>query len=159
MLAMVGELPNGVLALPRLLSNLSDAPMLGEAAILWQLSIQPEPGFVVQTGGTIPVYAYLVLTTVFLFGVWRIWAALGMLRSTWGTSQPAIWAPQVQLTAWVCLTFGAVLALVIGREPIGVMMLVAGTLLPIRRRKKKERRIPMAVEAAPVAMTGDHPGH
>ena len=29
MLATVGELPNGVLAVPRLLSNLSDAPMLG----------------------------------------------------------------------------------------------------------------------------------
>jgi hypothetical protein len=28
MLATVGELPNGVLAIPRLLSNLSDAPML-----------------------------------------------------------------------------------------------------------------------------------
>ena len=35
MLATIGELPNGVLAVPRLLSNLSDAPMLGEAGILW----------------------------------------------------------------------------------------------------------------------------
>ena len=53
MLVTVGELPKGVLAIPRLLSNLSDAPLLGEAAILWQLSIQPEKGFPVKTGGSI----------------------------------------------------------------------------------------------------------
>ena len=72
MLATVGELPNGVLAMPRLLSNFSDAPMLGEAAILWQLSIQPEKGFPVKTGGGIPPYVYIVLITVFLFGAWRV---------------------------------------------------------------------------------------
>src|SRR5512133_539157 len=66
MLATVGELPNGVLAIPRLLSNLSHAPMLGEAAILWQLSIQPEKGVPVKTGGSIPAYVYIVLASAFL---------------------------------------------------------------------------------------------
>ena len=62
MLATVVELPNGMLAIPRLLSNLSDAPLLGEAGILWQLSIQPEKGFPVKSGGGVPAFAYIVLS-------------------------------------------------------------------------------------------------
>ena len=54
MLATAGELPNGVLAMPRLLSNFSDAPLLGEAGILWMLSIQPEKGFPIKSGGAVP---------------------------------------------------------------------------------------------------------
>ena len=49
MLATMGELPTGTLMIPRLLSNLSDAPYLGEAALLWQLSVQPEKGFPLKT--------------------------------------------------------------------------------------------------------------
>jgi len=74
LLATVGELPNGVLVVPRLLSNLSDAPMLGEAAILWLLSIQPEKGFPVKTGGSIPLYVFIVLALCFFLapgGFWR----------------------------------------------------------------------------------------
>jgi hypothetical protein len=67
MLATVWELPNGVLGIPRLLSNWSEAPLLGEAAILWQLSIQPEKGFPVRSGGNIPGYVYIVLIGMSLF--------------------------------------------------------------------------------------------
>src|ERR1039458_1385264 len=80
MLATVVELPNGVLAMPRLLSNLSDAPMLGEAGILWQLSIQPEKGFPVKSGGSLPSYVYIVLLSVFLLGIWRILDAIWTFR-------------------------------------------------------------------------------
>src|SRR3569833_2831336 len=45
MLATIVELPNGALAIPRLLSILGDAPLLGEAAILWQIRIQTEKGY------------------------------------------------------------------------------------------------------------------
>ena len=71
MLATVWELPNGTLATPRILSNLSDAPMLGEAAILWLLIVQPEKGFPVKTGGSVPPFVYVVLMGALLFGIWR----------------------------------------------------------------------------------------
>ena len=58
--------------IPRLHSNLRAAPMLGEAGILWPLSIQPAKGFPVKTGGSVPTFVYIVLLGVFLFGVWRI---------------------------------------------------------------------------------------
>src|SRR5205807_9258692 len=102
LLATVGELPNGALACPRLLSNLSDAPMLGEAAILWQLSIQPEKGFPVKSCGKIPPYVYIVLIGVILFGVWRILEAIWTFREARRPPEPEIRGPMFQATLWAC---------------------------------------------------------
>jgi hypothetical protein len=145
MLATVGELPNGVLAMPRLLSNLSDAPMLGEAGILWQLSIQPEKGFPVKTGGGIPAYVYIVLLGVFLFGAWRIMESIETFREARRPPDPAIWAPRFQATAWACLVLGAVVALWTGHGLTGTVALVLGVMLPVMKRK----RAPKGVEDWP----------
>jgi len=136
MLATVGELPNGVLAIPRLLSNLSDAPMLGEAAILWQLSTQPEKGFAVKTGGSIPAYVYIVLVSVFLFGVWRILEAIWTFREARRPPEPVVWTPKLQVIAWTCFMLAAVMAFSAGHELIGIIMLVVGVMLPVTKRKK-----------------------
>jgi hypothetical protein len=145
MLATVGELPNGVLAIPRLLSNLSDAPMLGEAGILWQLSIQPEKGFPVRTGRSVPTYVYIVLLGVFLFGVWRIMEALSTFGEARRPPEPAIWAPRFQATAWACLVLGAAVALSTGHGLLGIVLLVVGVMLPVMRKK----RAPKGVEDWP----------
>jgi hypothetical protein len=84
MLATVWELPDGTLAMPRVLSNLSDAPMLGEAAVLWLLTVQPEKGFPVKTGGSIPTFVYVVIIGALLLGLWRFIAAVD--RRTPGVS-------------------------------------------------------------------------
>jgi hypothetical protein len=136
MLATVGELPNGVLAIPRLLSNLSDAPMLGEAAILWQLSIQPEQGFPVKTGGSIPAYVYIVLLSVFLIGVWRILAAVWTLKESRHRPAPVVWAPALQVIAWALLVLGAIVALSTGHGLTGIVALVFAVVLPVVKRKK-----------------------
>jgi hypothetical protein len=141
MLATVGELSNGVLAMPRLLSNLSDAPMLGEAAILWQLSIQPEKGFPVKAGGSIPGYVYIVLISVFLFGAWRILEAIWTFREARRPPEPVVWAPKCQVTAWACLMLGAVVALSTGYVLIGIIVLVVGVMLPIVKRKKTPKGV------------------
>ena len=139
MLATVVELPNGVLAMPRLLSNLSDAPMLGEAAILWQLSIQPEKGLPVKTGGSIPAYVYIVLLTGFLFGTWRILDALWTLNEARHPPEPAVWAPTFQVFAWACLILVAIAALSTGRGLMGIVVLVVAVMLPVVKRKKRPK--------------------
>jgi hypothetical protein len=136
MLTTVGELPTGVLAIPRLLSNLSDAPMLGEAAILWQLSIQPERGFPVKTGGSIPSYVYIVLLCVFLFGVWRILEAIWTFREARHQSEPAVWSPALTVIAWTLLVLGAIAALSTSHGLIGIAALVFAVMLPMVKRKK-----------------------
>jgi hypothetical protein len=136
LLATVGELPNGVLAMPRLLSNLSDAPMLGEAAILWQLSIQPEKGFPVKTGGSVPLYVYLVLTSALLFGTWRILESILTFREAKRGPEPEVWTPKLQVTAWAVLVLGTAVSFWFGHGLIGMATLVIAAMLPVMKRKK-----------------------
>ena len=136
MLATVGELPNGVMAMPRLLSNFSDAPMLGEAAILCQLSIQPEKGVALKTGGAVPTYVYIVLTCAFLFGLWRILTAVYTIREACRSSELDVWTPRFQMSAWAFLVLGSVTSLCLGHGLIGTLMLVIAVMLPVVKRKK-----------------------
>ncbi|MCX6925423.1 MAG: hypothetical protein NT154_19770, partial [Verrucomicrobia bacterium] len=141
MLATVVELPNGALAIPRLLSNLSDAPMLGEAAILWQLSIQPEKGFPVKTGGSIPLYVDIVLSGMFLFGTWRILEAIWVIRAARQPPEPVVRAPTLQAIVWAVLILGAIGAFSTGRELTGIVALVLAAMLPVVRRKKTPKGV------------------
>jgi hypothetical protein len=136
MLATAGELPNGVLTIPRLLSNLSEAPLLGEAAILWQLSIQPEKGFPIKGGGHVPKYVYIVLITVFLFGVWRILEAIWAIREARRPPGPEVGAPLWQGLLWTTLLLGAVSAFCMGHSIPGLLVLVLAVMLPLVKRKR-----------------------
>jgi hypothetical protein len=137
MLATVVELPTGVLAMPRLLSNFSDAPMLGEAAILWQLSIQPQKGFPVKTGsGSIPAYVYIVLTSMFVFGAWRILAAIWTLREARHGLKREVLAPRIQAALWVCFVLVAIATLATGHQIIGMVVLVIAVMMPVVKRTK-----------------------
>ncbi len=141
MLATVGELPNGVLAMPRLLSNLSDAPMLGEAAILWQLSIQPEKGFPVKTVGSVPAYVYIVLISAFLFGAWRVLVAIYNFREARRGPEPEVWTPKLQPSAWLLLVVGSAVSFGLGHGLIGMAMLVIAVMLPVTKRKRAPRGV------------------
>ncbi|HXT11288.1 MAG TPA: hypothetical protein VN873_06970 [Candidatus Angelobacter sp.] len=110
LLATVGELPNGTLMIPRLLSDLSDAPMLGEAAILWQLSTEPERGFAVKTGGIIPGYVYIVLGGALLFGLLLMLSSIERFRATNRPPEDIIPVPPIQATLWIGLMAASIVA-------------------------------------------------
>jgi hypothetical protein len=135
MLATVWELPNGTLAMPRILSNLSDAPMLGEAAILWLLSVQPEKGFPVRTGGNIPTFVYVVIIGALLFGIWRMVAAINTFRAVLREPEPAVLAPGLQAVIWMALIVGAIVVSCFASTLPGFALLLAALLLP--RTKKR----------------------
>ncbi|MGP8200715.1 MAG: hypothetical protein ACLQU4_14565 [Limisphaerales bacterium] len=135
MLTTVWELPNGTLAMPRILSNLSDAPMLGEAAILWLLSVQPEKGFAVRTGGNISTFVYVVIVGALLFGIWRMVAAINAFSAALREPEPAVSAPRLQTFIWVGLIVGSVGVSCCGRPLPGFALLLAALLLP--RTKKR----------------------
>jgi hypothetical protein len=137
LLATVGELPNGALAVPRLLSNVSDAPLVGEAAILWQLSIQPEKGFPVRTGGSVLAYVYIVLGVVLLFGIWRVVQSIENFRDTLRPSDEQVPAPKFQAVVWAGFMLAFLLAFYFGHALIGLAALVVGAMLPVTKRKKK----------------------
>ncbi|HLH55489.1 MAG TPA: hypothetical protein VKY92_17950 [Verrucomicrobiae bacterium] len=137
MLATVWELPNGGLLLPRVLSNATDAPLLGEAAILWQLTVQPQKGFPVKSGEKLPVYPYVLLIGAFVLGIWRVLeSVVGFRYATyldesevpWGAAQIALWAVLLAGTAAVWVTKSATL---------GIVLLLVALILPIRRRVRR----------------------
>jgi hypothetical protein len=134
MLATVWELPNGTLAMPRILSNLSDAPMLGEAAILWLLSIQPEKGFPVRTGSSVPPFVYSVLMGALLFGIWRMVAAIKVSSASLREPVPDVLVPKFQGFLWLALIVGTIGALSFGHTLPGFALLLTALLLP--RTKK-----------------------
>ena len=130
MLATVWELPNGTLALPRMLSNASDAPMLGEAAILWLLSIQPQKGFLIKAGGSIPPYVYFMVAGALLFGIWKIITAVDTLGTVFREPEPIARAPRFQVLLWSGLILGAIIASYLGHWLPGFAMILAALLLP-----------------------------
>ena len=97
-------LPNGTLALPRLLSNAADAPYLGEAAILFVLTRSPEKGFDIKTGGSIPALVILIIAGQLLIGLASISRCIVSLR-LWLRSQAdmVVLKPQVQFIVWLAL--------------------------------------------------------
>jgi hypothetical protein len=151
MLATVGELPNGALLVPRLLSNLSDAPMLGEAAILWQLSIQPESGFPVKSGGAVPGYVYIVLGTVFILGLWRILAAIENFREPLRPLEFLVPVPQLQMVLWAGLMLAAITTYSFHHQIIGFVALVIAVMLPATKKKKAPKGVEDWPEAKPPA--------
>ena len=99
-------------------------------------AIQPEQGFPLKTGGSIPAYVYIVLAGVFLFGTWRILDAIWTFRQVRHSPEPTAWAPTLQMVAWACLILGAVAGLAMGRGLIGLIMLVLAVMLPVVKRKR-----------------------
>jgi hypothetical protein len=63
------------------LSNAADAPYLGEAAILYMLTVQPAPGVTVVTGGGTPRLVWLCLAVYFgVPAVTFVWLARAFRR-------------------------------------------------------------------------------
>jgi hypothetical protein len=141
LLATVWILPNGALAVPRLLSNLSDAPLLGEAGILWQLTIQPQKGFPIKTGGSLPTYVYVLLIGTLVIGLWRILESVVALRQADAVAaMGAKWA-SLQVVLWIGLLLATLVAFFSGHGLVGLAALVAAAILPLRVGAKKPKGV------------------
>ena len=137
MLASVWELPGGVLAVPRLLSNLSDAPLLGEASILWLLTIQPEKGFPSRTGGSVPLYAWLVTIGALVLGILVVLESLWRYQSARQEPEREYPSPGLQTALWIGLLLGALATQWTSWRWAGLALLFLALVLP--RGKKHPR--------------------
>ena len=139
MLVASWPLPNGTLALPRLLSNAADAPYLGEAAILFNLTRTPVGTVEVTAGGAIPPVVYLLLALGVAAGLLLIVAALLSIRR-WNREQPRsrVPHPALQVLVWVALLIAAAGCLVLERPAPGMLCLLAMQFLPRLRRRETE---------------------
>ncbi len=128
-------LPDGTLSVPRILSNISDAPYLGEAATLFALtrrSLEP-----LQEGSRthLPAAVYVGIAILLATGVYEIIASLRRLsRRRRNDPHRYIRYPQIQLTIWAILLAGAVLAWFALSVAVALVFLLAALILPWRRR-------------------------
>ena len=128
-------LPDGTLFAPRLLSNVSDAPYLGEAATIFALtrrSLMPSER---KSKAGLPAIVYLGIAMFLALGCYEIVAALWKLRR-WRRDDPRWYvpAPQFQVLIWaILLAEVVVMGLAFGLW-IGLVFLLAALILPWQRK-------------------------
>jgi hypothetical protein len=130
-LALVASwpLPDGSLLGARALSNLSDAPYLGEAALLFSLTRRPLVETIVE-GGRLPAMVYFGLLTYVLAGFGCVgWAAAAARRRLVRLSRWAAPNPRLQALAWAAFALGGG-ALLLVSPAAGVLLLLLARLLP-----------------------------
>lgn len=135
MYATSWPLPNGTLALPRLLSNAADAPYLGEAAILFVLTRSPMEGFAVKTGGSVPRLVWIIISLQLIVGIATVLRSYYSLRR-WLKNRDAMvaLAQGAQFGLWLVLLIGAFVLLVSGNKLIGMVLLLLAQFLPRCRK-------------------------
>jgi len=139
MLLASWPLPDGTLAVPRFLSNATDAPYLGEAAILLNLTRMPDAAAAVKEGGTIPWVVRIMLALLAGVGLVPIVAALlGVRRWHRRRAELRVARCRLQAVLWGMMLLGAIGCLLLSRFVPGMLLLLAMQFLPRTRRLKSE---------------------
>ena len=136
MLATSWALPGGTLVGPRVLSDATDAPLLGEACILFNLTRRAAPGVEIRTGGGIPPYVFGWIAFYALGGVLVVGTSLrDVLRVRRGEVLRAPFGP-VQVALTLSATIASVVSIAGDMPFIGLLLMLAGLALPSLRRSK-----------------------
>ena len=137
MLVTSWPLPNGNLLLPRLLSNAADAPELGEAAILFNLTRLPAEVVSVKTGGSMPGFVLIWLALQFGCGLILLASAIKSFRQWRKNGASMVFRrPQTQFGIWAGLLIACALCLFFGQALIALLFLVSAQLFPRGRQWK-----------------------
>ena len=137
--AIVGlwPLPNGTLLVPRLLSNMSDAPYLGEAAVLFALTRKQVDMGVVNKPGKLPWSVYLGILLFICLGAYEVLATVYKTRR-WHKRSAKLYVPVpgVQVSVWLVLMIAAVLIWTTLSACAGLVVLLTVQLIPFRLKKR-----------------------
>jgi hypothetical protein len=132
--ALVASWPlaDGTLLTPRLLSNLSDAPYLGESALLFTLTRRPIVEPVTPSQGQLPFVIYSGVALYAIIGATSVFFAIRSVRG-WQASRlkgEKFPAPEIQFLAWCGLILAGAVAFVFDHAGTGLLLIVLGQLLP-----------------------------
>lgn len=138
MLITSWPLPNGTRLLARLLSNAADAPYLGEAAILFNLTRLPAEGVPIKTGGSIPGFVFIFLLLQFGVGLLVLTASILSLHHLRKNHAAMVlrW-PGMQFGIWVSLMAVSILCLFCGKSLMAMLFLICAQLFPRFKHQKK----------------------
>ena len=129
-------LPDGTLLVPRVLSNISDAPYLGESATLFAFTRRAVVPLQEDSQAGPPAIVYLGIAILLVLGSYEIVAAVRKLRR-WRRDDPRRYVPlpQVQAVAWATLLAGSVLAWLAFGAMIALVPLLAALILLWQRKR------------------------
>lgn len=132
-LAASWPLPDGTLLTPRILSNISDAPYLGEAATIFAFtrrSLAPMQG---DPRAKPPAIVYVGLAGLLLLGVGEILVSWRKLRQ-WrrGGQRWFVPRPRCQAPVWAILLVAAVAIWLVFSAVVGLVLLLAALTLPLQ---------------------------
>jgi hypothetical protein len=137
--AIVGSwpLPNGTLLGPRILSNLSDAPYLGEAAVLFALTRKPLGTGIVAEPGKLPWCVYAGILLGACLGAYEVLATVLKTRR-WHKrkSRLSVPFPALQVSLWWTLMIAGVTIWILLSIPLGLIMLLTAQLIPFRAKTR-----------------------
>ena len=133
-------LPNGTLLGPRILSIRSDAPYLGEAAMLFAMTRRPVENAKLIDRGELPrsVYAGVILGIV--LGTYIILATILKVRR-WHKHKAELSIPFgfMQVSAWSLLIIAAVLIWTLLSIWVALIFLLAAQLIPFRAKFRPKK--------------------
>lgn len=140
-IASTWPLPNGTLLGPRILSSRSHAPYLGEACTLFLLAQQPHSNAQIVTGGRMPSCVWMGLAFYFgTGGIMLLMAAFGALRWTRGKFKLTVENERLQLSIWLALLLGALVAALIHHSGIALLLLFVAQFFPLTEKLSKVLR-------------------
>jgi len=133
-------LPDGTLLVPRVLSNISNAPYLGEAATLFALTRRPAMPAVIGADAGLPCAVYAGVAGLLGFGLYEIFASGRKLRR-WRRDKSRRRDPlaSLQIGAWCVLLSASVVSWVAWSPWPGVVFLLAALVLPVQRKRPKDK--------------------
>ncbi len=133
-LAASWPLPNGTRLGPRMFSNLSDAPYVGEAALLFSLTRPPLVGKGAPSDGLIPASVYFGILFYLVCGGLLVWRAIFLVKRWNQSAGNPIPQPKLQLFLWIALFVSGLAMLIFFNKAIGALLIFTMQTLPTRDR-------------------------
>jgi len=133
-LAASWPLPNGTLLGPRMFSNLSDAPYVGETALLFSLTRQPIIDDVASADGYVPASVYFGILFYLACGSLLVWRAIFLIKRWRKSSGSSIPRPRLQLFLWIILFITGLVMMIFFNLAIGALLVFMTQTLPVYGR-------------------------
>jgi len=136
-------LPDGTMLGPRILSGFSDAPYLGEAALLFSLTRRPLEESKIIDRGKLPWSVYVGILLGLCLGTYEVIATIFKTRR-WHKRKAELRVPAaaVQVSVWSLLIIAAVLTWTTLSVWVGLILLLTAQLIPFRAKQQPKNAEP-----------------
>ncbi|MBN2590936.1 MAG: hypothetical protein JXA96_13810 [Sedimentisphaerales bacterium] len=135
--ALSWPLPNGTLLIPRMLSNMSDAPYLGESAMVFSLSRKAVTDNIVTAKGKVPWIVYIEIIVFLSIGTYVVKATLYKIKTGERLSDKyIIQFPMIQIAIWSFLIIFSVIIMIGINIPMGIVFMLLAQLVPFPIKNK-----------------------